>query len=76
MWRGPPLADFADALFAQPAIARLEEQRLIAVEDHAEARLALGEHSLLAGELSELVARHPLRAGLVNRGVAGGLPTG
>jgi DNA-binding SARP family transcriptional activator len=56
LWRGPPLADFADALFAQPAIARLEEQRLIAVEDHAEARLALGEHSLLAGELSELVA--------------------
>ena len=61
LWRGPPLADFADELFAQPAIARLEEQRLIAVEDHAEARLALGEHSLVAGELSELVARHPLR---------------
>ena len=61
LWRGPPLADFADALFAQPAIARLEEQRLTAVEDHAEARLVLGEHSLLAGELSELVARHPLR---------------
>jgi predicted ATPase/DNA-binding SARP family transcriptional activator len=61
LWRGPPLADFADALFAQPAIARLEEQRLAAVEEQAEARLALGEHSLLAGELSELVARHPLR---------------
>jgi predicted ATPase/DNA-binding SARP family transcriptional activator len=61
LWRGPPLADFADALFAQPAIARLAEQRLIALEDHAEARLALGEHSLLAGELTELVARHPLR---------------
>jgi predicted ATPase/DNA-binding SARP family transcriptional activator len=61
LWRGPPLADFADVLFAQPAIARLEEQRLAAVEEQAEARLALGEHSLLAGELSELVARHPLR---------------
>jgi predicted ATPase/DNA-binding SARP family transcriptional activator len=61
LWRGPPLADFADALFAQPAIARLEEQRLAAVEERAEARLALGEHSLLTGELSELVARHPLR---------------
>src|ERR1700684_1083188 len=59
--RAPPRADFADAWFAQPAIARLAEQRLIALEDHAEARLALGEHSLLAGELSELVARHPLR---------------
>jgi predicted ATPase/DNA-binding SARP family transcriptional activator len=61
LWRGPPLADFADALFAQPAIARLEEQRLAALEDQAEARLALGEHSLLTGELTELVARHPLR---------------
>jgi predicted ATPase/DNA-binding SARP family transcriptional activator len=61
LWRGPPLADFADALFAQAAIARLEEQRLAAVEELAEARLALGEHRLLAGELGELVARHPLR---------------
>jgi len=61
LWRGPPLADFADAMFAQAAIARLEEQRLAALEEQAEARLALGEHSLLAGELGELVARHPLR---------------
>ena len=61
LWRGPPLADFADAMFAQSAIARLEDQRLAALEDQAEARLALGEHSLLAGELGELVARHPLR---------------
>jgi predicted ATPase/DNA-binding SARP family transcriptional activator len=61
LWRGPPLADFADAAFAQAAITRLEEQRLTALEDQAEARLALGEHSLLAGELGELIARHPLR---------------
>src|SRR5215813_12219572 len=60
LWRGPPLADFADAMFAQGAIAQLEEQRLAALEDQAETRLALGEHSLLAGELGELVARHPL----------------
>jgi predicted ATPase/DNA-binding SARP family transcriptional activator len=61
LWRGSPLADFADAMFARPAIARLEEQRLVALEDQAEARLALGEHSLLAGELGELVSLHPLR---------------
>jgi predicted ATPase/DNA-binding SARP family transcriptional activator len=61
LWRGPPLADFADAMFAQAAIARLEEQRLVALEEQAEVRLALGEHSLLAGELGELVADHPLR---------------
>src|SRR5260370_2011753 len=58
---GPPLADFADAMFAQAAIARLEEQRLAALEERAEAGLALGEHSLLAGELGDLVSRHPLR---------------
>jgi DNA-binding SARP family transcriptional activator len=61
LWRGPPLADFADAMFAQATIARLEEQRLVALEEQAEVRLALGEHSLLAGELGELVAAHPLR---------------
>jgi predicted ATPase/DNA-binding SARP family transcriptional activator len=61
LWRGPPLAEFADALFAQAAIARLEQQRQVALEEQAEARLALGEHSLLAGEIGELVARHPLR---------------
>ena len=61
LWRGPPLADFADAMFAQAAIARLEEQRLVALEEQAEVRLALGEHSLLTGELGELVADHPLR---------------
>jgi predicted ATPase/DNA-binding SARP family transcriptional activator len=61
LWRGPPLADFADAMFARAAIVRLEEQRLVALEDQAEARLALGEHSLLAGELGELVSLHPLR---------------
>ena len=61
LWRGPPLADFADAMFAQAAIARLDERRLVALEEQAEARLALGEHVLLAGELGELVAHHPLR---------------
>ena len=61
LWRGPAFADFADEEFARAAIARLEEQRLTAVEAHAEARLQLGEHALLAGELGDLVARHPLR---------------
>jgi predicted ATPase/DNA-binding SARP family transcriptional activator len=61
LWRGPPLADFADAMFVRAAIARLDEQRLVALEEQAEVRLALGEHSLLAGELGELVADHPLR---------------
>ncbi|GLW09403.1 SARP family transcriptional regulator [Microtetraspora sp. NBRC 13810] len=61
LWRGPALSDFADEEFAWPVIARLEEQRLTALEVQAEARLDLGEHSLLVGELADLVALHPLR---------------
>ncbi|MFG1998544.1 BTAD domain-containing putative transcriptional regulator [Spirillospora sp. NPDC048911] len=61
LWRGPAFADFADDEFARPAIVRLDEQRLAALEAHAEARLELGEHTLLTGELADLVERHPLR---------------
>ncbi|MFI9559708.1 AfsR/SARP family transcriptional regulator [Nonomuraea endophytica] len=61
LWRGPAYADFRDEEFARAAAARLDEQRLTALEEHAEVRLALGEHTRLADELSEPVAGHPLR---------------
>jgi predicted ATPase/DNA-binding SARP family transcriptional activator/alpha-beta hydrolase superfamily lysophospholipase len=61
LWRGPAYADVAHEPFARAAIDRLDEEWLAAVEEQAEARLALGEHALLAGELTDLVARHPLR---------------
>ncbi|WP_338783603.1 BTAD domain-containing putative transcriptional regulator [Streptomyces sp. DG1A-41] len=61
LWRGPAYADVAESLFARSEIARLEELRLAVVEDHAEVRLTLGEHTALAAELGTLVARHPLR---------------
>ncbi|MHA6624015.1 AfsR/SARP family transcriptional regulator [Pseudonocardia sichuanensis] len=61
LWRGPAFADFRDEDFARAATARLDEQRLTVVEELAEARLALGEHALLADELGDLVAQHPLR---------------
>ncbi|MFG1798030.1 BTAD domain-containing putative transcriptional regulator [Nocardia sp. NPDC049149] len=61
LWRGPAFADFRDATFAQPAIAQLEEQRLVAVEELAEARLSLGEYREVAGDLGGFVAEHPLR---------------
>ncbi|KIA64993.1 BTAD domain-containing putative transcriptional regulator [Nocardia vulneris] len=61
LWRGPAFADFRDATFAQPAIAQLTEQRLVAVEELAEARLALGEYRDVAGELAAIVAEYPLR---------------
>ncbi|WP_156753409.1 BTAD domain-containing putative transcriptional regulator [Actinokineospora pegani] len=61
LWRGEPLADFADAEFARAAISRLNDERLTAMEDRAEVMLELGEHSLLVSELGDLVAREPLR---------------
>lgn len=61
LWRGPAFADFADLDFARPAITRLEEQRLVALEDLALARLDLGEHAAVVSELADVVVRHPLR---------------
>ncbi|WP_280301591.1 BTAD domain-containing putative transcriptional regulator [Nocardia neocaledoniensis] len=61
LWRGPALADLADHDFARIPAVRLEEQRLTATEDLAEARIALGEHEQVADELAALTAEHPLR---------------
>ncbi len=61
LWRGPALADLAYESFAQPAIARLEEARLAALEDRIDADLQLSRHTALVGELEELVAAHPVR---------------
>ncbi|MGX2993341.1 ATP-binding protein [Streptomyces sp. JNUCC 64] len=61
LWRGPAYGDFADEAFVRDAVARLTERRLTAVEEQAEARLALGEHALVAEGLGDLVTRHPLR---------------
>ena len=61
LWRGPPLGDFSYNDFAQPAIARLEELRLAAIEERVEADLALGRHAEVVGELETLVAENPLR---------------
>ena len=42
LWRGPALADLAYESFAQPAIGRLEELRVAALEKRIEADLAVG----------------------------------
>jgi DNA-binding SARP family transcriptional activator len=64
LWRGQALADFSYEPFAQPAIARLEELRLVALEERVESDLALGRDSDLVGEVEALVAQYPLREGL------------
>src|SRR6266540_2224596 len=61
VWRGEPLANLRDELFAQRAALNLEEQRLAVLEDRIEADLAAGRHGELVSELEELVAEHPVR---------------
>ncbi|MGW4421860.1 BTAD domain-containing putative transcriptional regulator [Streptosporangium sp. NPDC004631] len=60
LWRGPALANVADAPFAPSQVTRLEEVRLAAREDLVEAELVLPEGTSTA-ELRHLVATHPLR---------------
>ncbi len=61
LWRGPAFADVAELPFARPVVTRLAEERLVAQEEYAEARLAVSEEAAMVGELAELVAENPLR---------------
>jgi DNA-binding SARP family transcriptional activator len=61
LWRGPPLAEFAYEPFAEHEIARLQELRLVALEERIEADLSAGSHRRLVPELEQLTAEHPLR---------------
>jgi WD40 repeat protein/DNA-binding SARP family transcriptional activator/energy-coupling factor transporter ATP-binding protein EcfA2 len=61
LWRGSPLQDVAYEPFARAEIARLEEQRLAALEVRIEADLATGHHGELLGELQRLLASYPTR---------------
>jgi predicted ATPase/DNA-binding SARP family transcriptional activator len=61
LWRGPALADVADAPFAASAVTRLSELRLAATEDRIEAELALGRGAELVPEAEQLANEHPLR---------------
>jgi DNA-binding beta-propeller fold protein YncE len=60
LWRGAPLAELGDS-FARAERARLEEQRLGALEQRIEAELPLGRHAELVPELEGLVREQPLR---------------
>lgn len=61
LWRGPPLADLMFESFAQGEIRRLEELRVVAIEERIEADIETGRHAEVIAELEGIVAQHPLR---------------
>ena len=61
LWRGPPLAEFAFEEWAQTEARRLDELRLVAVEERIAADVELGRAADVVPELESLVREHPLR---------------
>ena len=61
LWRGPPYGELRDEEFTLGDAVRLEELRLVAIEERIDVRLALGHHEEEVGELEALCAEHPLR---------------
>ena len=61
LWRGQPLAELAYEPFAQREIARLDDLRGTALEALIEAKLALGGHAEVVGQLEALIGDHPYR---------------
>jgi predicted ATPase/DNA-binding SARP family transcriptional activator len=61
LWRGPALADFSYESWAQTETGRLEEQRLVCLEERIDADLACGAGAELVGELEVLVVEQSLR---------------
>ena len=60
LWRGPALVDVPAGRILRAEVGLLEENRLGVLERRIEADLALGRHADLLGELTMLVARHPM----------------
>ncbi|WP_395104440.1 BTAD domain-containing putative transcriptional regulator [Actinomadura sp. SCN-SB] len=60
LWRGTPLSGVPGP-YARAQRIRLTERRLAALESRLELDLELGDHAEIIGELTALVAEHPLR---------------
>ena len=61
LWRGPAFADVRDGGVVADQARRLDELRLVALEERIDAELSLGRHASLVAELERLVAEEPLR---------------
>jgi WD40 repeat protein/DNA-binding SARP family transcriptional activator len=61
LWRGLPFGDLADAPALAGARRRLLDERIGTLEDRIAADLAVGHGPAMVGELTDLVAEHPLR---------------
>ncbi|MFD0591671.1 BTAD domain-containing putative transcriptional regulator [Catellatospora coxensis] len=61
LWRGPALAGLPVPRLLSGRVGQLEERRLLAEEDYAVARIALGEPAEVIPRLRALLDRHPLR---------------
>jgi predicted ATPase/DNA-binding SARP family transcriptional activator len=64
LFRGEPLADFRYEGFASQEAARLEELRLVVLEEQIQTELELGRQEEVVLELERLIVEHPLREGL------------
>lgn len=67
LWRGPALADLLHEPFAAEEAERLQERRLLALEERIDADLALGRGPELVSELERLVAEEPFRQRLLGQ---------
>ncbi len=61
LWRGPALAEFAFDDWAQPETRRLEELRLVALEERIGTDIELGQPDVVVPELEARTREHPLR---------------
>jgi predicted ATPase len=61
LWRGPAFGELAYEDFARAEAERLEELRLLAVEERSDAELRLGRHAAVVAELRQLAVEHPSR---------------
>jgi DNA-binding SARP family transcriptional activator len=56
LWRGPALADLRESGIGWADLTTLENARLSALEDYAEAQLAVGRHVAVVNDLEQIVA--------------------